>query len=121
MTNLEEVARTWRDRAVRLGEDRERAIECVRRFRGAKRALVAVTAELSEARPFQATRYRNLPILDLTAPTHAQLQEAVAFITDEVEKGSVYVHCKIGYSRSAAVVGGGGITAAAGGGAAAAF
>jgi protein-tyrosine phosphatase len=31
--------------------------------------------------------------------------EAVAFIAEEAAKGRVYVHCKIGYSRSAAVVG----------------
>ena len=49
--------------------------------------------------------YRNLPILDLTAPTQDQLREAVAFIAEESAQGTVYVHCKIGYSRSAAVVG----------------
>ena len=49
--------------------------------------------------------YRNVPILDLTAPTRAQLDEAVRFITEQAPGGVVYVHCKIGYSRSAAVVG----------------
>jgi protein-tyrosine phosphatase/membrane-associated phospholipid phosphatase len=68
-------------------------------------AVLDLTAESSEARPFRATQYRNLPILDLTAPTQDQLQEAVAFIAEEVVKGAVYVHCKIGYSRSAAVAG----------------
>ena len=67
--------------------------------------VLDLTAEFSEAAPFLRTRYRNIPILDLTAPTADQLREAVAFITEEAARGIVYVHCKIGYSRSAAVVG----------------
>lgn len=35
----------------------------------------------------------------------AQLDRAVAFIVEQPKRGIVYVHCKIGYSRSAAVVG----------------
>jgi protein phosphatase len=68
-------------------------------------AVLDLTAEFSESAPFRTTRYRNLPILDLTGPTQGQLREAVAFIAQEAERGTVYVHCKIGYSRSAAVVG----------------
>jgi protein-tyrosine phosphatase/membrane-associated phospholipid phosphatase len=68
-------------------------------------AVLDLTAEFTEAAPFREIRYRNIPILDLTAPTLDQLREAVAFITDETANGLVYVHCKIGYSRSAAVVG----------------
>ncbi len=68
-------------------------------------AVLDLTAELPEAKPFRALKYRNLPILDLTAPTQEQLQDAVAFIAEEVATGTVYLHCKIGYSRSAAVAG----------------
>lgn len=68
-------------------------------------AVLDLTAELSEAAPFRAVRYRNLPILDLTGPTQDQLREAVEFIGTEAARGTVYVHCKIGYSRSAAAVG----------------
>jgi protein-tyrosine phosphatase/membrane-associated phospholipid phosphatase len=68
-------------------------------------AVLDLTAEFAEAAPFRATNYRNLPVLDLTAPTPDQLREAVQFITKESARGTVYVHCKIGYSRSAAVVG----------------
>jgi protein-tyrosine phosphatase/membrane-associated phospholipid phosphatase len=68
-------------------------------------AVLDLTAEFSEAVPFLCTTYRNLPILDLTAPTMKQLQDAVRFITVQAACGTVYVHCKIGYSRSAAVVG----------------
>jgi membrane-associated phospholipid phosphatase len=49
--------------------------------------------------------YRNLPVLDLTAPTQTQLAEAVRFIAEHAASGTVYVHCKIGYSRSAGAVG----------------
>ena len=68
-------------------------------------AILDLTAELPEARPFaRHPHYRNLPILDLTAPTCAQLDEAVAFIDAHARAGgTVYVHCKAGYSRSAAV------------------
>jgi predicted protein tyrosine phosphatase/membrane-associated phospholipid phosphatase len=68
-------------------------------------AVLDLTAEFSETASFRATRYRNLPILDLTAPTQDQLHEAVAFLTEEAARGMVYLHCKIGYSRSAAVAG----------------
>jgi membrane-associated phospholipid phosphatase len=68
-------------------------------------AVLDLTVEFSEASPFLAVKYHNLPILDLTAPTPEQLREAVQFITESLPLGTVYVHCKIGYSRSAAVVG----------------
>jgi protein-tyrosine phosphatase/membrane-associated phospholipid phosphatase len=68
-------------------------------------AVLDLTAEFPEASPFRASRYRNLPILDLTAPTPDQLREAVDFIAAEAARGTVYVHCKIGYSRTAAVAG----------------
>lgn len=68
-------------------------------------AVLDLTAEFAEVAPLRATRYQNFPVLDLTAPTQAQLHEAAAFIAAEAEQGTVYLHCKIGYSRSAAVAG----------------
>ena len=68
-------------------------------------AVLDLTAEFSEASALRHTKYKNLPILDLTAPTQDQLHAAAAFIAEESANGTVYVHCKIGYSRSAAVVG----------------
>jgi protein-tyrosine phosphatase len=68
-------------------------------------AVLDLTAEFTETTPFRKIAYRNLPILDLTAPTPGQLRQAVAFINAEAARGIVYVHCKIGYSRSAAVAG----------------
>jgi len=65
-------------------------------------AILDLTAEFSEARPFRILRYRNIQILDLTAPRLDQLQEMAAYIEEESGKGIVYIHCKIGYSRTAA-------------------
>jgi len=65
-------------------------------------AVLDLTAEFSEPAAFRAITYKNIPILDLTAPTIGQLQEAAAFIEEQSKSGIVYLHCKIGYSRTAA-------------------
>lgn len=65
-------------------------------------AVLDLTAEFSEPAPFRAVTYRNIAVLDLTAPTVDQLHEMAAFIDGESRKGIVYLHCKIGYSRTAA-------------------
>ena len=67
-------------------------------------AVLDLNVEFSEAKPFRKTNYRNIPVLDLTAPTQAQLEETTKFIGNHSRNGAVYVHCKIGYSRSAAAV-----------------
>ena len=68
-------------------------------------AVLDLTAEFSEPASFLGLTYLNVPVLDLTAPSAEQVQAAVDFINVERRTGIVYVHCKIGYSRSAAVVG----------------
>jgi len=68
-------------------------------------AVLDLTAEFSEAAAFRALSYRNIQILDLTAPSLSQQREAVDFITQQAARGVVCVHCKVGYSRSAAIVG----------------
>ena len=46
----------------------------------------------------------RLPVVDHTEPTLEQLEAAVAFITQHVERGDrVLIHCKGGHGRSAAV------------------
>lgn len=46
----------------------------------------------------------HLPVVDHFEPTVAQLQEAVAFIHECKQKGQkVYIHCKAGHGRAAAV------------------
>ncbi len=67
-------------------------------------AVLDLSAEFSEAKPFRKINYRNIAVLDLTAPTEAQLAEMGEFIGNNSRNGVVYVHCKIGYSRSAAAV-----------------
>ena len=66
-------------------------------------AVLDLTAEFSESAPFRAVTYKNIPVLDLTAPSNERLEEMVAFIDRESKSGIVYVHCKIGYSRTALV------------------
>jgi hypothetical protein len=67
-------------------------------------SVLDLSAEFSEAKPFRKINYRNIPVLDLTAPTQAQLAEMGEFIGSHSRNGVVYIHCKIGYSRSAAAV-----------------
>jgi hypothetical protein len=66
-------------------------------------AVLDLTAEFSEPRPLRDVTYRNIPVLDLTAPDPEQLEEMLSFIEHESRTGTVYLHCKIGYSRTAAV------------------
>jgi membrane-associated phospholipid phosphatase len=68
------------------------------------RAVLDLTAETSETRAFRQLRYANVPLLDLTLPTPAQLDAAVLFIRAARSRGAVYVHCKLGYARGAVVV-----------------
>jgi protein-tyrosine phosphatase len=65
-------------------------------------AVLDLTAEFTEPAPFRSVTYRNIPVLDLTAPTAGQLEEMATFIEQEAQTGIVFVHCKIGYSRTAA-------------------
>jgi protein-tyrosine phosphatase/membrane-associated phospholipid phosphatase len=68
-------------------------------------AVLDLTVEFSETAAFRQIRYHPLPVLDLTAPTPAQIQEAVEIIERESARGIVFVHCKAGYSRTAGAVG----------------
>jgi protein phosphatase len=68
-------------------------------------AVLDLTGEFSEASTLLSLDYLNLAVLDLTAPTPVQLRAAIDFINAHRRAGAVFVHCKIGYSRSAAVIG----------------
>jgi protein-tyrosine phosphatase len=81
--------------------DRYTASEAVR---AGVASVLDLTAEFSETKPLREINYHNIPVLDLTAPTQAQLVEMASFIANQSRNGAVYVHCKIGYSRSAAAV-----------------
>ena len=43
----------------------------------------------------------DLPVLDLTAPRPTTLSRAVGFVARHRRHGAVYVHCALGYGRSA--------------------
>ena len=67
-------------------------------------AVLDLTSECAAPPAFRAIAYRNIPVLDLTVPTPRQLDDAVAFIRAHAHDGrKVYLHCKLGRSRSAAV------------------
>jgi membrane-associated phospholipid phosphatase len=68
-------------------------------------AVLDLTCEFTEPRPFRNVLYKQLAIMDLTAPTPEQLQDAIHFISSHSRNGIVYVHCKAGYSRTACVAG----------------
>lgn len=80
-------------------------LEAAEAVRQGVTAVLDLTGEFTEAKPFLSKSYMNIPILDLTAPTHEQMTKAAEFIGLEIQQSKVYVHCKIGYSRSAAMVG----------------
>lgn len=48
--------------------------------------------------------YLNLGVLDYSAPSPSQLRKAIAFISERLDAGPVYVHCAVGHGRSAMVV-----------------
>lgn len=68
-------------------------------------AVVDLTCEFSEVPAFRRLPCLCMPVLDLTAPTPDQLKDAAAFIEQHRAQGIVYIHCKAGYSRTAAVAG----------------
>jgi protein phosphatase len=69
-------------------------------------AVLDLTAEFSEPEALRALDYHNLQLLDLTAPSPDELGRAAQFVADRIhEGGTVFVHCKAGYSRTATVVG----------------
>ena len=97
--------RAWDEITPRVwigGKLGRRAAKCA--LQAGVTAVLDLSAEFSETKPFRAICYWNMPILDLTAPTQAQLHEMGKFIGERCKAGVVYVHCKIGYSRSASAV-----------------
>ncbi len=66
-------------------------------------AVLDLTAEFAECPDFLRLPYLNLPVLDLTAPHPAVLSRAVRFVETHRRHGKVYVHCALGYGRSACV------------------
>jgi protein-tyrosine phosphatase len=65
--------------------------------------LTAATPEPKSIRDGRA--YRNLPLLDATAPSLEVLSETVHWIVEQTEKGPVYVHCAAGHGRAGLLAG----------------
>lgn len=69
------------------------------------RAVLDLTAEFGQVTFARALPgYRVLPLLDATAPSVAQFEDAVGWCTARLAEGPVYVHCAAGRGRSAIVV-----------------
>ncbi len=66
-------------------------------------AALDLTAEFAECPDLLRLPYLNLPVLDLTAPNAATLARAIRFVETHRRSGKVYVHCALGYGRSACV------------------
>lgn len=65
-------------------------------------AILDLTSEFAEPQSLRSGRaYLCLPVLDATAPTSAQLAQAVAWIRER--RAPVYIHCAQGHGRSAMV------------------
>ncbi|MFN8611298.1 MAG: dual specificity protein phosphatase family protein [Vulcanimicrobiota bacterium] len=68
-------------------------------------AVLDLTAEFHEPTALRRLHYLNIPLLDKTAPTPAQLEAGVAFVREHHGQGRpVYVHCALGHGRSATFV-----------------
>ena len=64
-------------------------------------AVLDLTAATPEPKTIRNGRaYRNLPLLDATAPSLDALSAAVQWIIEQTEKGPVYVHCAAGHGRA---------------------
>jgi hypothetical protein len=68
-------------------------------------AVLDLTSEFEEPGELRDLDYLNIPLLDLTPPSSAELDQGMAFIARHIAEGKVYIHCKIGYSRTAAFAG----------------
>jgi hypothetical protein len=68
-------------------------------------AVLDLTCEFTEPKFLQRMNaYKSIPVLDTRAPTTQQLREASVWLEEQTAKGSVYVHCAFGHSRSATFV-----------------
>src|SRR5205085_1167616 len=67
--------------------------------------VLDLAGEFGEVGPLRGVpRYRSLAVLDATAPTEEQLRDAVSWLRETLQLGPVYVHCALGYGRTATVV-----------------
>ncbi|MBS0308487.1 MAG: phosphatase PAP2/dual specificity phosphatase family protein [Proteobacteria bacterium] len=68
-------------------------------------SVLDLTAEFDAGKTTSRVVYRNVPMLDLIAPTPQQLRQAVDALDElHAAHAPVLAHCALGYSRSALVV-----------------
>jgi hypothetical protein len=68
-------------------------------------SVLDLTCEFSEVGFLRrAPAYFCIPLLDGSAPTRAELEAGISFITERLRAGPVYVHCAMGHGRSATFV-----------------
>ena len=66
-------------------------------------SILDLVPEMSEPSFPPEVQYKHLPILDLTPPSLEQLITAVSYIDSRLVHGRVFIHCKLGLSRSAVI------------------
>lgn len=66
-------------------------------------AVLDLTCEYTEKHR-NGFQYRNVQIVDHTLPGEAELRAAIGFIEQHSRGGVVYVHCALGFSRSAGIL-----------------
>lgn len=66
-------------------------------------AVLDLTAEYDENSLLRDLVYCNIPVLDMTPPSPEQVAAALRFIEQHIGRGKLYVHCALGYSRSACI------------------
>lgn len=102
-------SRAWDEVVPRLWIGRRLSKrDATRARRDGLTAVLDLTAESSECASLRNGVYENVQVMDLTAPTIEQIDGSIAFIKQHLQQGNtgaVLVHCKAGYSRSAAIVG----------------
>lgn len=67
-------------------------------------AVLDLAPEVKVRFPQQHLAYCHVPILDFTTPDPQQIRQAVEFIRQHSRYTKVYVHCAMGYFRSATIV-----------------
>lgn len=67
-------------------------------------AVLDMTGEFPRSRYAESLAYHCQPQLDLFPLTEEEIESAVCHLTRLAQSGQVYVHCKLGYTRSSTVV-----------------
>ena len=67
-------------------------------------AVLDMTGEFPRSRYTGSLAYHCQPQLDLFPLTEEEIESAVCHLTRLAKSGQVYVHCKLGYTRSSTVV-----------------